>query len=281
MKSTRIKQKKLFVCAYKVGTGISLAVIGLLTTLAPRAMGWGISWQDNFTGINNQPNSAYWSFDTGNNGGWGNHELETYVTSWANCHVISDGTGTDNQALQIEAQTDSSGRWYSARINTNGKHSFGAGTYLEFNCKFPNAGQGYWPACWCLGTSGGTWPANGEIDVAESIDNAEGNWQTLHMPGWNPGTGEYSVPNATTQYHRYGMWLNTDGSYINFEYNGNVVDTIYASSAPGGSTWEFWPPRQFYILINLAIGGSFPGNPNSGTQDNGNFDIDYVQQWNN
>jgi beta-glucanase (GH16 family) len=106
------------------------------------------------------------------------------------------------------------------------------------------------------------------------------------MPGaggsvYSPGTGEQSVPNATTAYNRYGMWLNTDGSYINFELNGNVVDTIYASSTPSGATWEYWPGRQFYLLLNLAIGGSFPGNPNSGTQDDGNFDIDYVQIWNN
>jgi hypothetical protein len=251
----------------------------LLTAATPRAFGWGITWADYFS-TSSAPSSANWSYQTGA-GGWGNNELETYVNSYANCHGISDSSSPTGQALQIEAQTDSSGRWYSARINTNGKYSFGQGTYLEFSCKFPNAGQGYWPAAWCLGTSGGNWPANGEIDVAESIDNAEGNWSTLHMPGWNPGTGEYSVPNATTQYHRYGMWLDTSGSYINFEYQGNVVDTIYASSLPSGATWEYWSPRQFYILLNLAIGGSFPGNPNSSTQDNGNFDIAYVEVYQN
>jgi beta-glucanase (GH16 family) len=285
MKNKHRTQNHLLASTSMIGARVTLAAAGLLLlTCTPRAFGWGITWADNFTGVNNQPSSANWSYQTGA-GGWGNNELETYVNSWANAHVISDGTGTDNQALQIEAQTDSSGRWYSARINTLGKHSFGTGTYLEFNCKFPNAGQGYWPAAWCLGTSGGNWPADGEIDVAESIDNQEANYQTLHMPGANgsvysPGTGYESVANATTTYNRYGMWLNNDGSYINFELNGNVVDTIYASSTPSGATWEYWPGRQFYVLLNLAIGGSFPGNPNGSTQANGNFDIDYVWQYN-
>ena len=96
-----MKQNKLFARVSLVASGL------LLITSAPHALGWGITWADNFTGVNNEPYSGNWSYDTGA-GGWGNQELETYVTSWANAHVISDGTGTDNQALQIEAQTDSS-----------------------------------------------------------------------------------------------------------------------------------------------------------------------------
>jgi beta-glucanase (GH16 family) len=274
------KQINLPACARRVGTRVTLAAFGLLLLVAgaPHALGWGITWSDNFTGINNEPYSGNWSYNTGA-GGWGNNELETYVTSFANCHVVSDGGTTDGQVLQIEAQTDSSGRWYSARINSYGKHTFPLGSYVEYNCKFPSAGQGYWPAAWCLGTWTGSWPQCGEIDIAESVNGTEGNWQTLHMPNWNPGTYE-SIGNATSAYNRYGMWLNGDGSYINFELNGNVIDTIYASSLPSGATWEFWPGNNFYFIINLAIGGNFPGNPNSGTQDNGNFRIDYIWQYN-
>src|SRR5579859_5955842 len=85
---------------------VALAVSGLLLlgALAPRAFGWGITWSDDFTGINNQPWSGNWSFQTGGNNP--NHELEIYVSSWANCHIVSDGTGTDGQALRFEAQTD-------------------------------------------------------------------------------------------------------------------------------------------------------------------------------
>jgi len=262
------------------------AILLLLGAGATRVSAWGITWSDDFTGVNNQPWSGNWSFQTGGNNA--NGEIEIYVNSWANCHVISDGTGTDGQALQFEAQTDNGnqyGQWYSARINTYGKHSFGTGTYLEYRCKFPNSGKGYWPAAWCLGTSGGNWPYNGEIDVAEEVNAQWENYQTLHMPGANgsvysPGTGPRTINQSTTTYHNYGVWIQPDGSYITFNVDGNNTITIYASSTPGGATWEYWPGRQFYCILNLAIGGSFPGNPDGATRVNGNFDVDYVHQWN-
>jgi hypothetical protein len=281
MKCKHIKQNYLLA----TGTRIMFAAIGLaFATCAPSAFGWGITWADYFSN-SSAPDSGNWSYQTGA-GGWGNNELETYVSSYANCHGISDGSSPTGQALQIEPQTDSSGRWYSARINTYGKYSFGVGSYLAISCRFPNGGQGYWPAGWCLGTSGGNWPADGEIDVAESINGDEDNWQTLHMPGANgstysPGTGEEYVGDAINDYVTYGMWLDTSGSYINFEINGTVITTIYASSTPSGATWEYWSPRQFYILLNCAIGGNFPGNPNSGTRANANFDIAYVEVYQN
>ncbi len=281
MKYKHVKQTYL----PATGTRVMFAAIGLtMATCAPNAFGWGITWADYFS-TSSAPDSANWSYQTGA-GGWGNDELETYVSSYANCHGISDSSSPTGQALQIEAQTASDGDWYSARINTDGKYSFGVGTYLAICCRFPDAGPGYWPAGWCLGTSGGTWPADGEIDVAESINGYWDNWQTLHMPGANgsvysPGTGEYSVPTATQDYNTYGMWLDTSGSYINFELNGNVIDTIYASSTPSGATWEYWSPRQFYILLNCAIGGDFPGDPNGDTADDGNFDIAYVEVYQN
>src|SRR6266576_1889534 len=138
MKKHSTKQNNLFTYIHRIGARVMLGAFALLVlgTCAPHAFGWGITWSDDFTGINNQPWSGNWSFQTG--GGNANHELEIYVNSWANCHVVSDGTGTDGQALRFEAQTDNGnqyGNWYSARIHTNGKHSFGTGTYLEFRCK--------------------------------------------------------------------------------------------------------------------------------------------------
>jgi len=248
-------------------------VLGLVGAAAQRASAWGITWSDQFTGVGDYPYAGTWSYDLGA-GGWGNNELETYVNSWANCHIISDGTGTDGQALQIEAQTDSNGNWYSARINTASHHLVPVNSYVEFRCKFPNAGQGYWPAAWMLGTVGGTWPACGEIDVAEEINGSWQNNQSLHMPGWNP-TVAYSPNSSTTTYHNYGAWWTP--TYITFNVDGNNTATF---SQGGGGTWEFNSNNQFFIILNLAIGGNYPGNPNSATQDDGNFDIDYVEQYN-
>jgi hypothetical protein len=250
----------------------------LLAASAPRAGAWGITWSDEFTGVNNPPWSGNWSYELGG-GGWGNGELEIYVNSLANCHIVSDGTGTDSQALRFEAQTDTgkwNGQWYSARINTYGKHFVVPGSYVEYRCKFPNSGQGYWPAAWMLGTVGGAWPACGEIDVAEEVDGQWENHQSLHMPGWNP-TVVKTISNSTTTYHNYGAWWPADGSSITFNVDG--VNTAVFSRG-GGGTWEFNNNNQFFIILNLAIGGGFPGNPNSGTAVNGNFFVDYVRQYN-
>jgi hypothetical protein len=255
-----------------------VAILLLLGISATRVSAWGITWSDEFTGINNPPWSGNWGYDTGG-GGWGNNELEIYVNSLANCHIVSDGTGTDSQALRFEAQTDTgkwNGQWYSARINTYGHHYVVPGSYVEYRCKFPNSGQGYWPAAWMLGTVGGTWPACGEIDVAEEIDGQWENHQSLHMPNWNP-TVVNTINSSTTTYHNYGAWWPADGSSITFNVDGNNTATF---SKGGGGTWEFNTNNKFFIILNLAIGGNFPGNPNSSTAVNGNFFVDYVRQWN-
>jgi len=239
------------------------------------AAAWGITWSDEFTGVNNQPWAGNWNFTTGA-GGFGNNELQTYVNSWANCHVISDGTGTDNQALQIEAQTDTSHRWYSAKIDTFGHHTFGPGTYLEYRVKFPNSGKGYWPAGWTLGTQGGAWPACGEIDTAEEINGQWENHQSLHMPGWDP-TVVKTVNSSTSTYHNYGVWWPADTNSITFNVDGTNTATFYRGTA---GTWEFNSNQQEGIILNLAIGGNWPGNPDGSTRANGNYDIDYVRQYN-
>jgi beta-glucanase (GH16 family) len=254
----------------------ALTMFAAATTAAQAAPpGMALQWSDEFTGVNNQPNSAVWGYDTGA-GGWGNNEWETYVNSWANAHVISDGTGTDNQALQIEAQTDSSGRWYSARINSAGRHTVGPYGYVEYRCKFPNAGAGYWPAAWMLGNNIGSvgWPACGEVDIAEEVDGQWENHQSLHMPGWDP-TVVWTVNQSTTTYHNYGA--NWQPGSITFYMDGQVSATF---SRGGGGTWAF-DNNPMFLIINLAIGGNFPGSPNSSTQANGNFDVDYVRVYQN
>jgi beta-glucanase (GH16 family) len=236
--------------------------------------GMGLVWQDEFEGASTgaQPNSAFWQYDTGA-GGWGNSELEDYTTNATNAHMIYDGTGTDNQALQIEADL-SGGTWYSARINTAGHVSFGPYGYYEARCKFPNAGDGYWPAFWFLGTNIGSvgWPNCGEIDVAEEIDGQWQNHQSLHMPNWDPTL--VTTPNSsTTTYHNYGA--NWQPGYVTFYVDGQSTGTF---TEGGGGTWEF-DNQTMFMLLNCAVGGSFPGNPDGTTAGTGYFDVDYVHQY--
>jgi len=262
--------------AIRIASGrvMILAVAGILLAAgAPRASAWGITWSDEFTGVNNGPWAGNWSFETGS-GGFGNNELETYVSSWANCHIVWDGTGTDSQALQIEAQQDNQGRWYSARINTAGHHTFGPYGYMEYRCKFPNSGKGYWPAGWMLGTNIGSvgWPTCGEVDVAEEVNGQWENHQSLHMPGWDP-TVVWTVNQSTSTYHNYGAWWQP--GFITFNMDGHNSATF---SRGGGGNWVFDNQRLF-VILNLAIGGNFPGNPDGSTRANGNFDIDYVREY--
>lgn len=255
---------------------VGLALLSGTSAHAQAPSGYTLSWSDEFNGaVGSAPNSANWVYNTGA-GGWGNDELETYVNSNANCHIISDTTGTDSLALQIEAQTNSSGQWYSARITTLGKKSVGPYGYMEIRAKYPTAGQGYWPAGWMLGTDYPTagWPECGEIDIAEEVNSQNINHGSLHAPSnWNP-TAQVNVSNATTTYNNYGaLWTSTA---ITFYLNGTAYETCSKSSAPSGG-WVF--TSTDYFLLNLAIGGSFPGNPNSSTKDDGNFDIDYVRYY--
>ena len=252
----------------------AFATLVLVSAGANRASAWGITWSDEFTGadVGYQVYPGTWGFDTGA-GGWGNNELETYVTSQANCHSVYDGTGTDGQALRIEAQTDPSHRWYSARIKTQGKRSFGPYGYWEYRCKFPNAGKGYWPAAWFLGTniSSVGWPSCGEIDVAEEIDGQWENHQSLHMPGWDP-TVVWTVNNSTSTYHNYGVWWQP--GYITFNMDGSNSATWTSA----GHNWPF-DNKQIFAIINLAIGGNWPGNPDGSTRANGDFYVDYLREY--
>lgn len=238
--------------------------------------GMGLVFQDDFTNASSsaQPASVNWTYDTGA-GGWGNSELETYTTNSANAHEIYDGTGTDGQALQIMA-TDSSGTWTSARIKTEGIKSFGPYGYFESRCKFPNAGDGYWPAFWMLGNNITTagWPVCGEIDIAEEINGQWENHQSLHMPNWNP-TLVTSPNSSTTVYHNYGA--NWQPGYVAFYVDGQATGTFYEG---GGGTWEF-DNQTMFILLNLAVGGTFPGNPDGSTAGSGYFDVDYVHVFEN
>lgn len=257
----------------------SLLLCGLSRpSLAQAPAGMGVVWADEFSGAatGDQPFGGYWNYDTGG-GGWGNGELEVYTSNADNAHMIFDSTGTDGQAMQIKA-TNVNGTWYSAKLKTAGKVSFGPYGYFETRCKFPNAGKGYWPAFWFLGNNIGSvgWPTCGEIDVAEEANGQWENHQSLHMPGWDP-TLVTSPNSSTTTYHTYGV--NWQPGYCAFYVDGNFTGQF---SRGGGGNWVF-DNQTVYMLLNLAIGGSGTpftgGGPDGSTQGTGYFNIDYVRQY--
>jgi beta-glucanase (GH16 family) len=253
-------------------------------------------WSDEFnnpTSANAQPNPAVWTYDTGA-GGWGNDELETYCgwnSSASPCAAAAPNVyvGTDGY-LHIVAEQPSAGVYTSARLKTEGLFSFQYGR-IEFRAQVPEA-QGFWPAAWLMGNNIATanWPACGEMDVLERVNAAESpDWNegSIHGTGFTGGSlgTTYDFPSGETAaaWHTYGMiW--SKGSvayYVDDPTQPYVTYTPSSISGLSGSVWPFDEGQANFIILNLAVGGSWPGGPNSNTPFPAQMLVDYVRIYTN
>jgi len=261
-------------------------------TFSPNIASGTLVWSeefDNTTGANAQPNPAVWTYDTGA-GGWGNGELENYC-AWGSSTVPCNSTkpneyvGTDGY-LHIVAQQPSAGVYTSSRLKTHGLFSFQYGR-LEFRAQVPEA-QGFWPAAWLMGNNIQTvnWPACGEQDVMERVNAAttpDINVGSIHGPGFTGsslGTNFY-FPNGVTAatWHTYGMiWKPGSVSYYVDDPTKPYV-TYTSSSLAGlnGASWPFDGGQASFIILNLAVGGQYPGSPNTSTPFPSEALVDYVR----
>jgi beta-glucanase (GH16 family) len=223
-------------------------------------------------------NDLFWDYEIGNGAaqgipGWGNNELQYYTNRPENV-LVEDGM------LKITAlQEDFEGSSYtSGRILTRGKMEQTYGRF-EARIKLP-WGQGVWPAFWLLGDdSDGTvsWPQIGEIDIMEN----RGQEPTLisgsvHGPGYSGGdaiTKDYVLTNDRfdTDFHIFGVeW---GPNYINYYVDGDLYNQITPADVTG--EWVF--NHDFYIIINLAVGGNYAGSPNASTVFPQEMLVDYVK----
>jgi beta-glucanase (GH16 family) len=252
-------------------------------------------WSDEFTNTtsaNAQPNPLVWTYDTGNSG-FGNHELENYCawgSTTAPCSTANPNVyvGTDGY-LHIVARQPTTGVYTSARLKTQGLFSFQYGR-IEVRAQVPEA-QGFWPAAWLMGNNIATvnWPACGEMDVLERVNAAatpdwnEGSIHGTGFTGGNLGTVFYFPSGQTeTGWHTYGMiW--TKGSvayYVDDPTHPYVTYTTSSISGLSGAVWPFDSGANF-ILLNLAVGGDWPGSPNSATTFPSEMLVDYVRIYTN
>jgi beta-glucanase (GH16 family) len=240
-------------------------------------------WSDEFQGpAGTSPNPQNWNFDTGG-GGWGNKELESYTSRPTNAEL--DGKG--DLAITARAETytgsDEITRHYtSARLQTLNKFQFQYGL-AEARIQVP-AGQGLLPAFWMLGDeayeSSGAWPGCGEIDAMEVLGSEPNVVNgTLHAP-WSfapngvGGTMESPTP-LSAGFHVYGVeWA---PERISFLLDGVAYKTITPSDLPPGAAWPFDHP--FFLLLNLAVGGEWPGPPNASTQFPARMLVNWVRVW--
>jgi len=234
---------------------------------------WRLLWSDEFDGpANSSPDPGKWTYDLGNNNGWGNQELETYTSLPVNAH--RDGLGN----LVIHVDSTPSG-YSSARLKTQGLFAVRYGR-VEARIKIPS-GQGIWPAFWMLGQdiTSVNWPQCGEIDIMENIGREPSMVHgSLHGPGYSGGsaiTAAYVLPNGNKfsgDFHTFAVQWSPEA--ITFFVDGSSYQTV-TSSLPGGRQWVFNKP--FFLLLNVAVGGSWPGRPDATTQFPQEMLVDYVR----
>jgi beta-glucanase (GH16 family) len=237
---------------------------------------------------NTQPNSSTWTYDVGTDC-CGNNELETYC-AWGSttgpCNPSSPNAyaGTDGY-LHIVALNPSPNVYTSARLKSQGLFSFQYGR-IEARMLLPES-QGMWPAFWLLGDNitSTPWPACGEADVMEHIDGSNPeklgyDWtqSSVHGTGLNGGVPYKSTGFSAAAWHTYGMiWSKGQIQYY-VDDPANIYETFTPASMTG--TWPF-DQGPMFVILNLAVGGSWPGNPDATTVFPSQVLVDYVRIYTN
>ncbi|MFC9154832.1 RICIN domain-containing protein [Streptomyces bauhiniae] len=235
------------------------------------------TFSDSFDGpAGSAVDGSKWTLETGDN--VNNHERQYYTSGTKNAAL--DGQGH----LVITAKRENPANyqcWYgscqytSARLNTSGKFNAQYG-HVEARMKIPR-GQGMWPAFWMLGTPV-NWPDSGEIDVMENVGFEPSTVHgTIHGPGYSGSGGigaGYSLPNGQAfadAFHTYAVDWAPDS--ITWTVDGNVYQRRTPADL-GGRTWVFNKP--FFLILNLAVGGYWPGDPDGSTQFPAQLVVDSV-----
>ena len=231
---------------------------------------WVLVWSDEFNGTS--VNTTNWNFETGA-GGWGNNEQQYYRSQNA---TVSNGN------LVITAKRESFGgaNYTSARMTTQNKRTFTYGK-MEARIKLP-LGQGLWPAFWMLGSDIGKvgWPDCGEIDIMEFIGKEPFTvFGTIHGPGYSGANG---ISRSTTvadpggvagDFHVFAVeWAETE---IKWFLDGKQYAAVTKKDLPSGTKWVFDHP--YFIILNFAVGGKWPGSPSAATKFPQSMLIDYVR----
>lgn len=217
-------------------------------------------WSDEFNV--SSIDAATWNFETGGNG-WGNNEQEYYQASNAG---IEDG----NLVITAKKETVGSNPYTSARMTTQGKKEFFYGR-IEARIKIP-VGQGFWPAFWMLGSDINTvnWPACGETDIMEHINTDSTIYGTAHWDNNGHVSDGGNTTSSPSEYHVYSVeW---DASSIKWS-----IDSVeyHETSISGSSVDEFHQP--FFIILNLAVGGNWPGQTIDESLLPAKMYVDYVR----
>ncbi len=238
--------------------------------------GWELVWTDEFEQPDGSaPDPEKWTYDIGA-GGWGNAELQYYTDTTDNAYI-------ENGHLVIKAveQVDASQRYTSARVvsRQGGDWTYGR---FEIRARLP-AGQGIWPAIWMLPTDEvyGIWPASGEIDIMEFIGKEPNTiYGTLHYGAPLESEGAfYELPGEnpfSNQFHVYALeWEPEEMRWYVDDVLYQTIDTWFTSGLEDGFPAPF--DQRFHLLMNIAVGGVWPGPPDETTEFPQFMYVDYVR----
>jgi beta-glucanase (GH16 family) len=269
-----------------VTRAVSLPVLGLTLALAacaeaaPRGT---LVWSDEFDGpAGALVDATKWVGETGGHG-WGNDELQYYTDRARNAHLSGDG------ALLIVAQRESFAgpagpprEYTSARLKTQRRFEQAYGRF-EARIQVPH-GQGIWPAFWMLGADidAAGWPACGEIDVMENIGREPAIVHgTLHGPGYSGAQGPsaaFTLPAGrrfADAAHEFAVEWDREPAAIRWYVDGQLYHTRTPADLPAGARWVFDHP--FFLLLNVAVGGRWPGSPDATTELPQTMRVEYVR----
>jgi beta-glucanase (GH16 family) len=237
---------------------------------------WNLVWSDEFDGPDGSlVDSSKWSFDVGGHG-WGNNELEYYTNRLDNAYLQGG-----NLVIRAQEEAYSGSDYTSARLVTKNKGDWLYGRF-EIRAKLPR-GQGIWPAIWLLPTDNlyGNWPASGEIDIMELLGSDPWTiYGTLHWgePHQSNGTRYYLLGRETFADDFHDFALEWDPDEIRWYVDGYHYHTVtqwFTSGAKDAFPAPF--DQRFHLLLNVAVGGNWPGKPNVNTQFPALMEVDYVR----
>jgi beta-glucanase (GH16 family) len=266
--------------ALAVTATVVVAALSVPSSQAPAEAAIGaLTWSDEF----NKPagsgvDTSKWNFDIGG-GGWGNNERQYYTNSTSN--AVHDGNN-----LVITARKENPANYNchygrceytSARLLTSGKFTQRYGRF-ESRMKLPR-GQGIWPAFWMLGDNMGSvgWPQAGEIDIMEFVGKEPNTvYGTVHGPGYSGGAGITGSRNIgrplSDEFHTFTVdW---SPNLIVWYIDGSEFHRVTNASV-GGNQWVF--DHNYFMLLNLAVGGNWPGMPDASTQFPQSLVVDYIR----
>jgi beta-glucanase (GH16 family) len=247
------------------------------TDSIPSPPGWKLVWNDEFSGSSLDP--AKWEYEVNGQGG-GNNELQYYTDREINS-FISSGNLVIRAMQESYTGPDGTREYTSARIRTKNKGDWKYGRFT-IKAKLPY-GQGLWPAIWMLPTDWeyGGWAASGEIDIMELVGHEPNKVHgTLHYGGSYPANtqsgGPFTLPSGSfsDSYHEFTLeWEETE---FRWYVDGNLYLTQtdwFTNAAPYPAPFD----KKFHLILNVAVGGNWPGSPDQTTKFPQTMVIDYVR----